>query len=145
MHYEPEQFYLRSAEEMKARFAEMPEAVRNTLEVAEKCNVEIEFNKLHYPVFPSAGQYQPRRLPAPMAGRGLATRYTIHARAEGEEFVVDDRDPASSDIPAPAPRSCPETGPRRRSAGGSPRSDPPARNPNRRRASNPSWTVWKPN
>ena len=36
---------------MKARFSEVPEAVRNTLEVAEKCNLEIEFNKLHYPVF----------------------------------------------------------------------------------------------
>ena len=55
MRYEPEQFYLRSAEEMKARFAEMPEAVRNTLEMAEKCNLEIEFNKLHYPVFHPPG------------------------------------------------------------------------------------------
>src|SRR5580658_6535055 len=34
MHYQPQQFYLRSAEEMKARFSETPEAVRNTLEVA---------------------------------------------------------------------------------------------------------------
>ena len=49
--YQPEQFYLRTAEEMKARFAETPEAVKNTLEVAEKCNLEIKFNKLHYPVF----------------------------------------------------------------------------------------------
>src|SRR5215472_6705239 len=49
--YAKEQFYLRSPEEMKARFAEAPEAVTNTLEVAEKCNLEIEFGKLHYPVF----------------------------------------------------------------------------------------------
>src|SRR5258706_291942 len=33
--YVPEQFYLRSAEEMKSRFAEAPDAVKNTLEVAE--------------------------------------------------------------------------------------------------------------
>src|SRR5208283_3409272 len=52
MHYQAEQFYLRSAEEMKARFSEVPEAVRNTMEVAEKCNVEIQFGKLHYPLFP---------------------------------------------------------------------------------------------
>ena len=51
MRYTPEQFYLRSAEEMKARFHEIPEAVGNTLEVAEKCNLEIQFDKLHYPVF----------------------------------------------------------------------------------------------
>ena len=34
MRYQPEQFYLRSAEEMKARFSEVPEAIQNTLEVA---------------------------------------------------------------------------------------------------------------
>src|ERR1051325_10047547 len=51
MKYVEQQFYLRSPEEMKARFAEIPEAIQNTLEVAEKCNVEIEFGKLHYPVF----------------------------------------------------------------------------------------------
>src|SRR6185503_1173716 len=51
MRYVPEQFYLRSAEEMKALFAETPEAVKNTLEINEKCNVEIEFGKLHYPNF----------------------------------------------------------------------------------------------
>src|SRR5271156_2692787 len=37
--YAPEQFYLRSEKEMKARFADTPEAVTNTLEVAEQCNL----------------------------------------------------------------------------------------------------------
>ena len=50
MRYVQEQFYLRGADEMKALFHEIPEAVQNTLEVAEKCNVEIQFNKLLYPV-----------------------------------------------------------------------------------------------
>ena len=67
MRYQPEQFYLRSAEEMKARFSEVPEAVRNTLEVAEKCNLEIEFNKLHYPLFPA---------PEKITRRGLFARYS---------------------------------------------------------------------
>src|SRR3974377_1570368 len=51
MKYADEQFYLRSAEEMQARFAEAPEAVQNTLEVAEKCNVEIDFKTQHFPQF----------------------------------------------------------------------------------------------
>ena len=38
-------------QDRKDRFGEIPEAVQNTLEVAERCNLEIEFNKLHYPVF----------------------------------------------------------------------------------------------
>src|SRR4030095_9526129 len=35
--YQPQEFYLRSAAEMKELFAETPDAVKNTLEVAEKC------------------------------------------------------------------------------------------------------------
>ena len=71
MRYEPEQFYLRTAEEMKARFADTPDAVKNTLEVAEKCNLEIEFGKLHYPGVSSAGTFHARRLFAAMAGRRI--------------------------------------------------------------------------
>ena len=68
--YVPEQFYLRSAEEMKARFAEVPEAVLNTREVAEMCNLEIEFprpRKLALPGVSSAGTFHARRIFAAMA------------------------------------------------------------------------------
>ena len=85
----PEQFYLRSAEEMKARFAEMPEAVKNTLEVAEKCNLEIKFGKLHYPVFHPPEHFTREGFLRKWLAEGLFTRYTIHAQAEGKEFVVD--------------------------------------------------------
>ena len=54
MRYVQEQFYLRSAEEMAALFSEVPEAVSNSLAIAEKCDVEIEFGKLNYPVFNSS-------------------------------------------------------------------------------------------
>src|SRR5215475_5189933 len=57
MKYVEQQFYLRSAQEMKARFAEVPEAVQNTLEIAEKCNLEIRFGELHYPVFTPPAQF----------------------------------------------------------------------------------------
>jgi DNA polymerase-3 subunit alpha len=89
MRYEPEQFYLRTAEEMKARFAETPEAVKNTLEVAEKCNVEIEFGKLHYPVFHPPEHFTREGYLRKLLAEGLFRRYTIHAKAEGKEFVVE--------------------------------------------------------
>ena len=89
MRYEPEQFYLRTAEEMKARFAETPEAVKNTLEVAEKCNVEIEFGKLHYPVFTPPEHFTREGYLRKLLAEGLFRRYTIHAKAEGKEFVVE--------------------------------------------------------
>ncbi|HTV75623.1 MAG TPA: DNA polymerase III subunit alpha, partial [Candidatus Baltobacteraceae bacterium] len=88
MRYEPEQFYLRTAEEMKSRFAETPEAVKNTLEVAEKCNLEIEFGKLHYPVFNPPEHFTREGYLRQWLAEGLFRRYTIHAKAEGKEFVV---------------------------------------------------------
>ncbi|MGA3267105.1 MAG: DNA polymerase III subunit alpha [Verrucomicrobiota bacterium] len=89
LRYEPEQFYLRTAEEMKARFADTPEAIRNTLEVAEKCNLEIEFNKLHYPVFTPPEHFTREGFLRKLVAEGLLRRYTIHARAEGKEFIVE--------------------------------------------------------
>src|SRR6266550_2443497 len=87
--YVPEQFYLRSAEEMKARFNEIPEAVTNTLEVAEKCNLEIEFGKLHYPVFHPPEHFTREGYLRRLLAEGLHKRYGIHARAEGKEFIVE--------------------------------------------------------
>jgi DNA polymerase-3 subunit alpha len=89
MRYEPEQFYLRTAEEMKARFTDTPEAIKNTLEVAEKCNLEIEFGKLHYPIFAPPEHFTREGYLRKLIAEGLLRRYTIHARAEGKEFVVE--------------------------------------------------------
>ncbi|HTY86445.1 MAG TPA: DNA polymerase III subunit alpha, partial [Candidatus Acidoferrum sp.] len=89
LRYEPEQFYLRTAEEMKARFTDTPEAIKNTLEVAEKCNLEIEFGKLHYPVFAPPEHFTREGYLRKLLAEGLFRRYTIHARAEGKEFVVE--------------------------------------------------------
>ncbi len=89
MRYEPEQFYLRTAEEMKARFAETPEAVKNTLEVAGKCNVEIEFGKLHYPVFTPPEHFTREGYLRKLLAEGLFRRYTIHAKVEEKEFVAE--------------------------------------------------------
>jgi DNA polymerase III subunit alpha len=44
--------YLKTAEEMRWVFRELPEACDNTLWVAERCNVEIEFGKPQLPNFP---------------------------------------------------------------------------------------------
>jgi DNA polymerase-3 subunit alpha len=87
--YAKEQFFLRSPEEMKARFAEIPEAVTNTLEVAEKCNVEIEFGKLHYPVFHPPEHFTREGFLRQWLAEGLMTRYSIHAKAVGKEFIVE--------------------------------------------------------
>src|SRR5487761_2172037 len=91
--YVPEQFYLRSADEMKARFAEVPEAVLNTREVADMCNLEIKFPKatkdLHYPVFHPPEHFTREGFLRQWLAEGVFTRDTIHAKAVGKEFVVE--------------------------------------------------------
>ena len=89
MRYAEQQFYLRSAEEMKARFSETPDAVQHTLEVAEKCGLEIEFGKLHYPVFAPPEHFTREGYLRQLLAEGLQRRYGLHARAEGQEFIID--------------------------------------------------------
>jgi len=43
--------YFKSPAEMEALFADVPEAVSETLRIAEKCHCEINFKTKHYPVF----------------------------------------------------------------------------------------------
>jgi DNA polymerase-3 subunit alpha len=89
--YLPDQapFFLRSADEMKARFAEVPEAIKNTLEVAEKCNVDFDFKTLHYPVFHPPEHFTREGYLRQWLAEGLFRRYTIHAKAEGKEFIIE--------------------------------------------------------
>ena len=54
---EGEEHYLKSAAEMRALFAELPEACDNTLWVAERANVEIELGKPALPRFPLPAEY----------------------------------------------------------------------------------------
>jgi DNA polymerase III subunit alpha len=47
-----DEHYLKTADEMRRMFRELPEACDNTLWIAERCNVEIEFGKPQLPNFP---------------------------------------------------------------------------------------------
>src|ERR1043166_3219255 len=52
MHYAPE-LYFKSPEEMRELFKDFPEAITNTLEIAERCDLKIEFGKSKYPEYPA--------------------------------------------------------------------------------------------
>ncbi|MCX8048426.1 MAG: DNA polymerase III subunit alpha [Methylohalobius sp.] len=49
--YSPEQ-YLKSPAEMRELFADLPEALANTVEIAKRCNLMLELGKPHLPIFP---------------------------------------------------------------------------------------------
>ncbi|PIZ98715.1 MAG: DNA polymerase III subunit alpha, partial [Candidatus Komeilibacteria bacterium CG_4_10_14_0_2_um_filter_37_10] len=51
MSYLNEDYSFRSPEKMKASFAHVPEAITNTLRIAEMCNVELDFKTTHLPFY----------------------------------------------------------------------------------------------
>ena len=51
LRFQTDEFYLKSEEELRALFAQVPEAFANTEEIARRCNVEITFGKYHLPAF----------------------------------------------------------------------------------------------
>jgi len=50
--YEPEQFYIKSTDEMYKIFKDTPQALENTIKIAEQCNVEIDLGTYHLPKYP---------------------------------------------------------------------------------------------
>ncbi len=49
--FETDEFYFKSTEEMKVLFSQYKGAIENTVKIAEKCNFDFEFDKLHLPDF----------------------------------------------------------------------------------------------
>ena len=51
MEFPTNEFYLKSEQEMRSLFPEIPQAFDNTVEIAQRCNVEFEFGKTKLPHF----------------------------------------------------------------------------------------------
>ena len=56
--YEPEQFYIKSQDEMYNKFSSFPGAIENTRKIADMCDFKIPMGKLHLPKFPIPDKYQ---------------------------------------------------------------------------------------
>jgi DNA polymerase-3 subunit alpha len=68
-------FYLKSAEEMKAAFPDIPESIRNTLVIAEQCDFEFEFGKSQVPRFPVPQGFTDETYLRHLSREGLKRRY----------------------------------------------------------------------
>jgi DNA polymerase-3 subunit alpha len=89
--FHSDQFYLRSGEEMQALFRDYPDAIANTVRIAEQCDVTIEFGKLHHPQFPIPPEFPDADgLLAHLSREGLAQRYpeVTPALSERLEFEL---------------------------------------------------------
>ena len=50
--FSTDELYFKSPDEMKKAFSHSPEAIAETVRVAERCNVELPFGEAHFPIFP---------------------------------------------------------------------------------------------
>jgi DNA polymerase-3 subunit alpha len=85
MTFDTNEFFLKSNEEMADSFALWPEAIASTVEIAERCNVEIELDKQLIPAYPTpAGEPEDAYLRARVE-EGLRKRYGDPAPAAARE------------------------------------------------------------
>jgi DNA polymerase-3 subunit alpha len=85
MRFETNEFYLKDAEEMHAAFAEWPEAIPSTIEIADRTDVEIPLGQILLPSFPTEnGESEPEMLRR-LAEEGLKERYGNPVPAEARE------------------------------------------------------------
>ena len=83
-HMTGETYYLRSPDEMAALFANVPEALQNTLLIAERCNVKLGFDGYHLPQFEVPDGFTTETYLRKLCEEGLLRRYGSHA---GDEEV----------------------------------------------------------
>ncbi len=83
LRYGTDQLYFKSSREMTELFKDFPEAIASTLEIAEKCNVELDFKTNYMPKFPipaDAGVETLEQYLEKLAREGLMRRYSVITR-----------------------------------------------------------------
>ena len=93
--FSTQEFYIKSAEEMARVFADLPEACRNTLAVAERCNLTLDFGEFHLPRYVVPDEHTLDSYLHELAHDGLRRRYgpspgdAIEARLAQELAVIE--------------------------------------------------------
>ncbi len=97
LRFSSDQFFLKSAEEMRDLFSWAPEALDNTLEIAERCNVDIALDRYLIPRYQVPEGYDADSYLEKLAFEGLSRVYPqvtpeIRQRLEYELSVIKDMD-----------------------------------------------------
>jgi len=82
--FQGEEFYLKKADEMAELFPDHPEALRNTLEITERCNLFFQLGddgESHYPVYEVEGEGSREEFLREICVGGLQGRYGVDANA----------------------------------------------------------------
>ena len=83
MRYKSE-LYFKSPEEMREVFKDFPEAIANTLDIAERCNLEIELGKSKYPEYPVPNGVSREAYLRDLCQKGLRRRYGERAKIDNQ-------------------------------------------------------------
>ncbi|HOW96563.1 MAG TPA: DNA polymerase III subunit alpha [Kiritimatiellia bacterium] len=94
MRYASDQFFMKSGEEMQRLFPDHPEVLANTVEIAERCNVELRLERdLHFPRYEIPGGKDEKSYLEQLGREGLRRRYGIedldHPKNEQEKKIRD--------------------------------------------------------
>lgn len=88
MRFPSKEFYLKSPQEMYELFSTRPDALENTLKIAEKCNFEFDFSKTHLPEYTLEGKNGQRVL-IDLCYEGLKRKYQDYeAQVERLEYEL---------------------------------------------------------
>jgi DNA polymerase-3 subunit alpha len=85
MTFDTNEFFLKSNEEMTDAFALWPEAIASTIEIADRCNVEIELDKQLIPAYPTPGGEPEDEYLRARVEEGMRVRYGDPAPAAARE------------------------------------------------------------
>jgi len=95
MRFQTDEFYFKSPQEMQELFKDTPEAIANTIEVAKRCNLELDFSKIHLPRYePPEGKTKEEYL-RELGELGLKEKFpqasqAIRGRFEHELKIIKD-------------------------------------------------------
>jgi DNA polymerase-3 subunit alpha len=91
--YKTDEFYFRTQTEMKKLFSDCPEAIKNTIEIADKCNLKLKLGIPYMPEFPIPTGVTADEYLKELVFEGLKQKYStlkdeITKRAEYELDVI---------------------------------------------------------
>lgn len=85
MRYGSNQFYVRSPAEMYALFPQQADAVRRSQEIADRCDLQLDLKKRHFPVFTPPHGKTPETFLRELCEQGLRERYGPNPPAKARE------------------------------------------------------------
>lgn len=85
MKFNTDEVYVKSPEEMYENFRNVESALENTVKIAEMCNVELEFGKLHLPGFTVEEGYTPYEYLKEKCYKGLVQKFGENCSEEIKE------------------------------------------------------------